>query len=134
MQHSHKKFKDETLDFNELDGFPLKLPLAILSDLQKMQHSPPVSHNCAPHLKHRTKEMIRATVFSIFLKTVHKERHCRCPGEVNISHTTGAHGIGLPFSLLLWKSSYGGSSGTEVLLHWGPGRILGFKEPLRRRF
>lgn len=35
MQHSHKKFKDETLDFNGLDGFPLKLPLAILSDLQK---------------------------------------------------------------------------------------------------
>lgn len=133
MQHSHKKFKDETLDFNELDGFsPEAAPSHTLRP-PEVQRSPPVSQ-LPPHLKHRTKEMIRATVFSIFLKTVHKERHCRCPGEVNISHTTGAHGIGLPFSLLLWKSSYGGSSSTEVLLYWGTGRTLGFEEPLRRRF
>lgn len=95
MQHSHKKFKDETLDFNGLDGFSPEVAPSYTLRPPEIQRSPPVSHNCAPHLKHRTKEMIRATVFSIFLKTVHKEYHCRCPREVDSSHTTGAHSIRL---------------------------------------
>lgn len=35
MQHSHKKFKDETLDFNEFDGFSPEAAPAIHSDLLK---------------------------------------------------------------------------------------------------
>lgn len=75
----------------KLMGFPLKLPAILLDLLKYSTLSPPVFHNCAPQLSPRTKEMIGVTVFSISLKTVHKECHCRCPGEVNISHThTGA--------------------------------------------
>lgn len=35
MQHSYKKFKDETLDLNELDGFSPEAAPAIPSGLQK---------------------------------------------------------------------------------------------------
>lgn len=46
MQHSHKKFKDETLDFNELDGFsPEAAPSHTLRP-PEVQRSPPVSLNC----------------------------------------------------------------------------------------
>lgn len=39
MQHSHKKFKDETLDFNEFDGFSPEVAPSYTLRLPEIQHS-----------------------------------------------------------------------------------------------
>lgn len=70
MQHSHKKFKDGTLGFNECDGFSPEVAPAMCSDLKYNRLSS--SLYCAPHLNHRTKEMIRVAVSSILFRTVHR--------------------------------------------------------------
>lgn len=70
MQYSHK-FKDETLDINEIcEFFFWKLLPAMLLDLLKNIHSLSTLLQWVPHLNHRTEKRIRVTVFSILIKSV----------------------------------------------------------------
>jgi hypothetical protein len=73
-----------------LMGFPPEVAPSYTLRPPEIQSSLLQSPNCAPHLNHGTKGMIRATISSISFQTVHKECHCGCPGEVSLSHTTGA--------------------------------------------
>ena len=81
-QCSHK-FKDETLDINEICEFCFRRLLpAMLLDLLKNKHSlSSTLLQWVPHLNHRIEKRTRVTVFSILIKSVNNQHHSRCTGE-----------------------------------------------------